>query len=415
MQEYVSKALLGLEQAYTAGLARNMESVRCFEAAESTKSESMQKTLKETKEELALTWIGAQQWKTQSETSIADNSKMKVQMQYDSAQTKHRMHQESTELKGHLQVEYTTMQGQMQQEATFYQQHCSTLACEYQAELNLRPVVTLPEQEWAARLRMEEHQIAILRTSMHNVEQEVMRTEKDSEKKLEANTFKYLYEADACRKNLRSYREHVTSREEGMEAPRSGAVYSRNLAENADARLCSIQDQLREAEAESRIMAEAQEAMEFRISQVCYERNTAIEGIRDLRNELLAEQIAHQDTDTDHQQLLEEHDLLKQQTMPLPPALSRGQLSGTEVPPFAPAPALPMVTATTHASVCLAAAAPPLDHAPPTTTSTHSQIHNSTHTLLPHKPNTHYTPPQLHPHRPTPHAAPHQNEHHQMD
>ena len=99
------------------------------------------------------------------------------------------------------------MQGQMQQEATFYHQHCRTLACEYQAELNLRPVVTLPEQEWAARLRLEEHQIAILRTSMHNVEQEVMRAEKEAEKKLEAETFKYLYEADAFRTNLRSYRE----------------------------------------------------------------------------------------------------------------------------------------------------------------------------------------------------------------
>ena len=272
---------------------------------------------------------------------------MKVQMQYERAQMKLRMHQESTELKGQIQVEYTTMQGQMQQEATFYHQHCRTLACEYQAELNLRPVVTLPEQEWAARLRMEEHQIAILRTSMHNVEQEVMRAEKEAEKKLESETVKYLYEADACRKSLRLYRADAISREEGMEVLRSGAVYSRNLAENADGRLYHKQNQLLEAEAESRTMAEAQEAMEFRISQVCYERNTAIEGIRDLRTELLDEQIAHQNTDTDHQQLLEAHELLKEQTIPLPPVLSGGQPSGTEVPHLDPAPARASVAATT--------------------------------------------------------------------
>ena len=263
---------------------------------------------------MAFAWIDAQQWKTQSETSILAISEMKNTMQHEGAQVKLRMHQESNELKGQMQAEYTKMQGQMQQEATFYHQHCRTLACEYQAELNLRPVVTLPEQEWAARLRLEEHQIAILRTSMHNVEQEVMRAEKDSEKKLEAETFKYLYEADACGKNRQSYHAHAISRDEALGELRSGAVYSKNLAENADARLRSKQDQLWDAEAESRLMVEAQEAMEFRIHQVCDERNTAMEGIRDLRNELLGEQIAHQTTDTDHQQLLEEYDLLREQT-----------------------------------------------------------------------------------------------------
>ena len=135
---------------------------------------------------------------------------------------------------------------------------------------------------------------------MRDVEQEAMSYERETEKKLESETVKYLYEADACRKNLRSYRADAISREEGMEALRSGAVYSRNLAENADGRLYHKQNQLLEAEAESRTMVEAQEAMEFRISQVCSERNTAIEGIRDLRTEVLNEQIAHQNTDTDH-------------------------------------------------------------------------------------------------------------------
>ncbi len=260
-----------------------MDSVRGFEAAEFTKSELREKTVKDTKEQLTFEWMDAQKWKTQMETSIATNGEMKVQMQCESAQLKLRMHQESTELKGQMQVEYTKMQGQMQQEATFYKQHCSTLACEYQAELSLRPVVTLPEQEWAARLRMEEHQIAMLRTSMREVEQEAMSVERETEKKLESETVKYLYEADACQKNLQIYRAHAISRDETLGGLRSGVVYSKILAENADARLRSTQDQLWEAEAESRMMVEAQEAMEFRIHQVCDERNTAMEGIRDLR------------------------------------------------------------------------------------------------------------------------------------
>jgi hypothetical protein len=109
----------GLEQAYMAGTARNVEQIRRFEAAEFTKSELMEKTLHQTREELAQTACGAQQWKTQSETSSVTINEMRVQMQHEGTQMKLRMHQESTELKGQMQQEYTTMKGQMHQEATF--------------------------------------------------------------------------------------------------------------------------------------------------------------------------------------------------------------------------------------------------------------------------------------------------------
>ena len=136
-----------------------------------------------------------------------------------------------------MQQECTTMKGQLHQEATYYHQRVHTLACEYQTELNLRPAVTRPEQEWAARLRLEEQQHAVLKTSMQNVEQEVMRTEEDADKILRTETVKYMYEADACQTNLRLYREEVFSTDEGMEILRAGALNLRKLGENAERKL----------------------------------------------------------------------------------------------------------------------------------------------------------------------------------
>ncbi len=79
VNNYINAHLKGLENAYSEGLAKNMDSARCFEAAESTKSELREKTLKDTKEQLAFEWMDAQKWKTQMETSIATNGELKVQ------------------------------------------------------------------------------------------------------------------------------------------------------------------------------------------------------------------------------------------------------------------------------------------------------------------------------------------------
>ncbi len=81
---------------------------------------------------------------------------------------------------------------------------------------------------------MEEQQYAVLKRSMQNVEQEVMRAQEDADNRLRTDTVKYMYEADACQTNLRMYREEIFAREEGMEILRAGSLDLRQLGDNAE-------------------------------------------------------------------------------------------------------------------------------------------------------------------------------------
>ncbi len=102
------------------------------------KGEDVERALCHTKQQLAHSEHGNQQWRTNVDAAVTTIDEMKAQMH---------------------------------QEQNFYNQREHMMTCETQAEIASRPTLSQTDQQWTVRLQVAEQHSADIKLTMLNMEQ----------------------------------------------------------------------------------------------------------------------------------------------------------------------------------------------------------------------------------------------------